>query len=241
MDPHEDAYGQAMLDYFHGRDAWEIVERDDGFFSIGAGPELYFSEFEDWRPVEQQAMDFVRGRILDVGCGAGRVMLYLRDKGYEIMGIDSSPAAIETCRLRGLSDVHVMSMENLSPDLGRFDSVLLLGGNLGLLGDPQRAGDVLHRLHDQTTPQGRIIGASRDRTTSSDPDVKDYVRRNLQAGRFSGQSRIRIRYRTYVTPFFDFIRLTPDELDRLLGGTGWVVNQILRQDDLYVAVIDKES
>lgn len=32
MRPQEDAYGQAMLDRFHGRESWEIVERDDGFF-----------------------------------------------------------------------------------------------------------------------------------------------------------------------------------------------------------------
>jgi SAM-dependent methyltransferase len=96
MEPHEDAYGQAMLDHFHGKDAWEIIEREDGFFSIGAGPELYFSEFEDWRTVEQQAMGFVRGRVLDVGCGAGRVMLYLRDKGYDVEAASEDPVLAES-------------------------------------------------------------------------------------------------------------------------------------------------
>jgi hypothetical protein len=60
---HEDAYGQAMLDHLQGRDAWEIVERDDGHFSIGAGPKLYLAQFKDWRPVERRAMRYVRGRV----------------------------------------------------------------------------------------------------------------------------------------------------------------------------------
>lgn len=30
-----------MLDYFQRGDGWEIVEREDGFTSIGWGPELY--------------------------------------------------------------------------------------------------------------------------------------------------------------------------------------------------------
>jgi hypothetical protein len=94
----EDAFGRAMLDHFHGRDAWEIVERDDGNFSIGAGLELYFAPFRHWRPIERQAMRYVRGRVLDVGCGAGRLMLHLRDRGFEVVGIDNSPAAVETCR-----------------------------------------------------------------------------------------------------------------------------------------------
>jgi SAM-dependent methyltransferase len=118
----EDAFGRAMLDRFHGRDAWEIVERDDGNFSIGAGPELYFADFKHWRPVERQAMRYVRGRVLDVGCGAGRFMLHLRDRGLDAVGIDNSPAAIETCRLPGLSSVEVMPLERLNASLGSRDS-----------------------------------------------------------------------------------------------------------------------
>jgi hypothetical protein len=62
---HEDAYGQAMLDHLRGRDAWEIVGRDDGF-SIGAGPKLYFAQFKDWRPVERRAIRYVRGPYTNV-------------------------------------------------------------------------------------------------------------------------------------------------------------------------------
>ena len=43
----QDAYGQAMLDHLRGRETWEIVERDDGHFSLGAGPELCFAEFKE--------------------------------------------------------------------------------------------------------------------------------------------------------------------------------------------------
>ena len=87
-----------MLDYLNGREAWEIVERDDGFFGIGAGPELYFAEFEQWRSVEQEAMSFAAGRILDVRCGAGRAVLHLQRQGHDMVGIDSSPKAIEVPR-----------------------------------------------------------------------------------------------------------------------------------------------
>ncbi|MDP9296780.1 MAG: class I SAM-dependent methyltransferase [Actinomycetota bacterium] len=217
----QDGYGRAMLDHFHGREAWEIVERDDGNFSIGAGPELYFAPFRNWRPVERQAMRYVRGRVLDVGCGAGRVMLHLQERGMEVVGIDNSPSAIETCRLRGAKNTHVLPIERLGPKLGTFDTVLMLGGNLGLLGTPERGRRLLRKLHRLTTDSGRIIGASRDRTRDDDPDVRAYVQRNRRLGRLSGQSRLRIRYRRFATPWFDFFRIAPDELEDLVDGTGW--------------------
>jgi SAM-dependent methyltransferase len=229
-----------MLDYMDGLDAWEIVERDDGYFSLGAGPTLYFSEFHDWREMEKKAMDHVRGHVLDVGCGAGRFMLNLRDKSFEVVGIDNSPGAIEACRRRGLRNVHVMPVQETNAALGVFDTILLLGGNLGLLGNPREGRALLAKLHEITSEQGRIIGASRDRRNTEDPDIKEYVRRNLELERVSGQSRIRIRYRRFATPFFDFFRIAPDEIEMILKGTGWRTSDVIWEDQTsYVAVIDK--
>jgi len=230
-----------MLDHFHGKDTWEIVERDDGFFMIGAGPDLYFAPFEEWREPEQKAMSHVRGRVLDIGCGAGRVALHLQGVGHEVVGIDISPAAVETCRLRGVVDARVMSLEEVDSSVGTFDTVVMLGGNLGLLGDQERGRRILTRLDGSTSNDALIIGASRDRTGSTDPDIVDYFSKNLAEGRLSGQGRIRIRYRRYVTPWFDFLRMTVDELRRLVAGTGWRLQETIRSDDtLYVAVLEKD-
>jgi hypothetical protein len=62
-----------LLDALRGEATVEIVERDDGFIEATAGPGLYFAPFRRWPGVDRRAMRFVRGRVLDVGCGAGRV------------------------------------------------------------------------------------------------------------------------------------------------------------------------
>jgi len=241
MRPGEDAYGQAMLDHLHGKDAWEIVERDDGFFMIGAGPDLYFAPFEEWREPEQKAMSHVRGRVLDIGCGAGRTALHLQGVGHEVVGIDNSPAAVETCRLRGVVDARVMSIDDIEPSLGTFDTVVMLGGNLGLLGNRKRGRRILTKLAGATSDDALILGASRDRTGSTDPDIVEYFSKNLTEGRLSGEGRIRIRYRKYVSEWFDFLRLTRDELRGLLDGTPWRLQQTIESDDtLYVAVLEKD-
>ncbi len=83
-----------MYDFFKGQEVFEIVERDDGY--IQALPmTLYFGEYRKWPGIEREAIRYVRGRGLDVGCGAGRHSLYLQKKGLDVLGIDVSPLAVK--------------------------------------------------------------------------------------------------------------------------------------------------
>ncbi len=82
LKPEEDAFGQMIWTYYKGREVFEIVERDDGYIDASKhGPKIYFSTYEDWHAVEKRAMEFMMGRVLDIGCGAGRHSLYLQRKG----------------------------------------------------------------------------------------------------------------------------------------------------------------
>ena len=105
-----DSYGEQLWSYFKtGEPKTEIIERDDGFMSLGKyGGGLYFSEYRNWDPIEKEAMKHAKGRVLDIGCGAGRHSLYLQRKGLDVTGIDNSPLAIKVSRLRGLKKTKVM-------------------------------------------------------------------------------------------------------------------------------------
>jgi 2-polyprenyl-3-methyl-5-hydroxy-6-metoxy-1,4-benzoquinol methylase len=59
-------------------------------------------------------MVFVKGRVLDIGCGAGRHSLYLQNQGFQVLGIDNSPLAVKVAKLRGLKRVKVMSIEDIN-------------------------------------------------------------------------------------------------------------------------------
>src|SRR5439155_545816 len=96
-----------------------------------AGKEL------DWNPVRPELVCEVRydsGRVLDVGCGGGCVCLHLQERGQDVVGIDVSPGAIEVCRRRGVRDVRLLSIDDVDHSLGQFDTVVMLGNNIGLLG-----------------------------------------------------------------------------------------------------------
>jgi len=81
MKPEEDAVGQFLWARYSGRDSYEVIEREDGYIDA-MSTKAYFSEYKDWAPHEQRSMDFVKGRVLDTGCGAGRHSLYLQEKRF---------------------------------------------------------------------------------------------------------------------------------------------------------------
>ncbi len=237
---HQDAHGHAFMDYLKGKGGFEIVERDDGYFDVSGGPHLYFSEYDEWTEREKEAMKYVRGKVLDIGCGAGRHALYLQNKGFDVLGIDISPLAIKVCKLRGLKKAKVLSITQISSKLGKFDTILMMGNNFGLFGNPKRARWLLRKFHKITTEKGRIIAETRDPYKTDNPDHIAYHEWNKKRGRMAGQVRIRIRYKKYVTPWFDYLFVSKEELKEILENSGWQVKKFIDgKAGLYIAIIDK--
>jgi SAM-dependent methyltransferase len=237
---HQDAYGQLLLAAVDGADVIEIVEREGGFI-VGSvfGPKIYLAPFRRWPAHTRQGMRYVRGRVLDVGAGAGRVSLHLQERGHDVVAIDISPGAIEACRRRGVRDARVLAIEDVDERLGEFDTIVMYGNNFGLFASRAKAKRLLRRFHGLTSERGRIVAETRDTRVSDDPAHVRYRRRNVERGRMPGQIRLRVRYRDSVTPWFDYLMVGRDELEDILDGTGWTLARTFDSDDSYIAVIEK--
>jgi SAM-dependent methyltransferase len=214
--------------------ASEIIERDDGFIT-SAGLN-YFAPVRRWPTVERRALRFVRGRVLDVGVGAGRVALELQARGREVVAIDVSPGAVEVARNRGVSDVRLLAFEEVDASLGHFDTVVMYGNNFGLFGSRAKARRLLRRLRPFVT---RIVATSNDPYATEDPAHLAYHERNRGRGRMSGQLRLRERYRDLVGPWFEYLIVSPDEMADIVESTGWQLRRVVRDEGSYfVAVLD---
>jgi len=242
MKPEKDAYDQEMWAYYKGEESFEIVERDDGYFDVTPGPRNYFSSYESWSLLDKKAMEFVKGRVLDVGCGAGRHSLYLQKKGFDVLGIDNSPLAIKVCKLRGLKKAEVMSIEEVNFKPETFDTILMMGNNFGLFGSFKKARRLLKRLHRMTSKNALIIADTRDPYKTENPAHLEYQEFNRKRGRMSGQLRIRIRFKKYVTRWFDYLIVSKEEMKEILKGTGWKVKEFIDSgDSSYITIIEKET
>jgi len=235
-----DAMGHLMYDYLMGKRPSEIVERDDGYIDTSSGPEAYFAEFWDWPECEKEAMEWVKGRVLDIGCGAGRHCLYLQGKGHEVVGIDSSPLAIKVCKERGVKEARVMSITQIGPRLGRFDTVLMMGNNFGLLGGMKRGRWLLRKLNAMTNPNAKIIGESNDPYKTTNPCHLEYHELNRKRGRMPGQVRIRVRYQRYASEWFDYLLVSPEEMGEVVSDTAWSIQRFIKSDgSMYVGILGK--
>jgi SAM-dependent methyltransferase len=219
-----------MLDFLEGQEVHEIAERDDGMIAPSGGPAAYFTEFADWNPAAKEALDHVMGRVLDVGCGAGRVSLHLQGLGHEVVGVDVSPRAVEVAGRRGVKDARLLSVTELGPDLGVFDTLVMAGNNFGLFAGEKRASWLLRRFRRLTAPDGRIIAETLDPYQTDDPDHLAYHKRNGERGRMGGQVRLRVRYKTRCSPWFDYLLASEEEVKGLLEGTGWQLSKTFKDE-----------
>ena len=102
---------------------------------------------------DEQLLRFCRGPVLDVGCGPGRLTVALTDRGVPALGVDISLAAVARVRQAGGRALHGSVFDPL-PGEGRWATVLLADGNIGIGGRPAR---LLYRCAQLLAPSGQLL------------------------------------------------------------------------------------
>ncbi len=125
-----------------------------------------------------------RARILDAGCGPGRVGGRLHELGHDVVGVDLDPELIAAARddhpgpqwfVGDLSTLDLMSSESMTP----FDVIVAAGNVLPFL-DPATRRTVLTRLRVHLAPEGRLVaGFGTERDYPSDAFFTDVAAAGL--------------------------------------------------------------
>lgn len=163
---------------------------------------------------ERDMLTGLRPAVLDVGCGPGRIAAALAEVGVPALGIDVSPSALLTASDSG-AIVLERSVFDPLPGEGRWGTVLLLDGNIGIGGDPV---SLLRRLRELIDGQGEAV-------VEVDPP---------------GQSLVRdeVRLRCPVTgdgPWFDWAWVGADAVEELALEAGFSNCAVHRYGDRFVA------
>jgi SAM-dependent methyltransferase len=167
---------------------WNTVyDNDTAPWVIGEPqPQVLTLEREGW----------IRGRVLDPGCGAGEHTIALTALGYDVLGVDLSPSAIDYARANAgkkgvpaarfeLADMVAIGGDpGLATELGVFDTILDSALFHVFREDPQTRAAYVNALHTLCAPGGRVLLlALSDAEPGFGPRISDSViRESFGAG-----------------------------------------------------------
>jgi SAM-dependent methyltransferase len=110
--------------------------------------------------LEKIALQQCRGKVLDIGCGAGSHLLCLQESGLECLGLDLSCDAVEVASRRGVKNV--LCKDIFEFEVGNFDTLLLLMNGAGIAGTLEGLRGLLRHLSGLLAPGGQILMDSSD-------------------------------------------------------------------------------
>jgi SAM-dependent methyltransferase len=125
----------------------EIEHRD------GSRTPLHVDDWLHIRAGDCSLVDRCSGPTLDVGSGPGRLTVALAERGIPALGIDVTPYAVSISRAAGALTL-VRDVFGRVPGAGRWMTVLLADGNIGIGGDPVA---LLRRVTELLTPTGQAL------------------------------------------------------------------------------------
>lgn len=178
--------GHAEIEHADGRSAPLRVER---WFGAVAG--------------DDTLLDRCAGPTLDVGSGPGRLTVALAERGLPALGIDITPYAVELTRAAGGLALRRDVFERV-PGLGRWRTVVLADGNVGIGGD---AAALLRRVGELIGTDGRALVEVRP------------------PGGPSGLEIVRLRTGRRVGPWFRWAYVGVDAIQDVAGGAGFAVEE----------------
>jgi SAM-dependent methyltransferase len=157
----KDLFGKAILDYQTDNNPQDLITET----SISEADEMsvayLFRSYDAMPKIEQKALLMAKGKVLDVGCGAGSHSLYLQnERDLDVTSIDISANAIEACTLRGLKKAKVQDVMQLENE--KFDTILLLMNGAGMCGRLKNIAAFLQKLKSLLNENGQILLDSSD-------------------------------------------------------------------------------
>ncbi len=165
---------------------------------------------------DAHVLSFINGPVLDIGCGPGRHIEALAERGEVALGVDLSPHAVTMCRDKGLA-VLQRSVFDALPKTGQWQSALLLDGNIGIGGNPV---ELLRRVRSLLRPNGRVL-----------VEVERHIR---ETERLS----VRLEIDGEVGPWFSWSQLCVCGLEKLASEEGWSVLEMIESHGRFFGILE---
>lgn len=213
----KDIFGKALQDYHAGNYTEDIITATN----ISDDDELplpyLFRSYAEMPELEQKALQLCKGRVLDVGCGAGSHALWLQDQGLEVTAVDVSKGAVEVCEARGVKNTRRSNILDISEE--KFDTILLLMNGTGIFGTLDQVPHFLQHLKHILNTNGQVLIDSSDLQYMYDrnPDGSIWV----PANRYYGELEFTMSYKGETTEVFPWLYVDQQRFQSLATEQGF--------------------
>lgn len=161
IDVRRDPMGAAIADFYKNGIAGRLRVLSSMFDEDEIPVAHLFREEDEMGELELKALGLSKGRILDVGAGAGCHALALQDRGMEVTAIDVSPLSVEVMTKSGIDDARLVNLydETLCE---KFDTILMLMNGSGIIGKIANMPQFFARIDSLLAEGGQVLMDSSD-------------------------------------------------------------------------------
>lgn len=215
-----DPLGRALRDYHEGLGEDHFVVHSDLWDDEPTPVEDYYRP--DHVPIpdlELRALSLCRGRVLDLGAGAGRHALELQARGLEVTALDVNRDAVDVMLKRGVRDARCGDLDAMAGEI--FDTILLLMHGIGLTGTLDGLAAFLELAKDNLNRPGRIVCDSADLSVVL-PSLADTTDRfDIRPKPYPGEVKFRLTYGSLEGRSYPWLFVDPLTLERCARAAGY--------------------
>jgi SAM-dependent methyltransferase len=227
-----DPVGTAILDYIKTRKPDDIIVSSDICEDDVIPVEVLFRNQNEMPDLELMALESCKGKVLDVGAGAGAHSKELIDRGLDVDSIEISDGAVQYMKSIGLN-ARKINFFDLKND--KYDTILMMMNGIGIAGKLSNLENTLLHAKNLLQPGGKILCDSSDiKYLYEDEGGALWVDLNSE---YYGNFRFQMKFKKEKGPWFDWLYVDFDNLFNAAKNVGLKAKKILDQDDHYLAEI----
>ena len=218
-----DPMGAAIADYYTKGKSAKLRVLSSQFEEDEIPTEQLFRTYDEMPPLEQEALQLAKGKILDCGAGSGCHALALQDMGKDVEAIDISPLSVEVMKKRGVKEAYCVNLfdENY---LQKFDTILMLMNGSGIIGKLENMGTFFSKMKQLLNPGGCIYMDSSDLRYLFEEEDGSFLL-DL-AGGYYGEIDFRMQYKQIKGEPFDWLYVDFQTLSYYANENGFKVEMV---------------
>ena len=216
-----DIYGKALSE-FYNNGPYKTLWINNTYGEPEEMPvEVFFRGLEDMPDIELLALNKCRGKVLDIGAGAGSHSLILQQSGFDVSALELSSTACHIMEKRGVKKIINSNIFEFGGQ--KFDTLMLLMNGIGLSQTINGLKAFLQHARTLLNQGGQLIFDSSDITYLYD-EVE------VPTDRYFGELEYQYQYDRINGDWFKWLYVDKDTLIKIAREQNWQC-EILLEDD----------